>query len=79
MIGVCCAATKEGGEKYMKDQIGIFFHMRNDNLRVQYSAFLALGMIFTNWAPKVQNHCHAMFMPMLLNKMKTEQGKKMQT
>jgi len=57
--------------------MAVFLNMKNDSPRVTYAAFLAMGMIFTNWAPKVQKHTHKMFLPMLVNKMKVEQSKKM--
>jgi hypothetical protein len=56
----------------MKEKMGIFLNMQARSVRVEYSAFLAMGMIFTNWAPKVQKHTHQMFLPLLIQKMKAE-------
>jgi len=65
MIGVTSAATK-GNDSYMEEKMKGFFNINQMSQRIQYSAMLALGMIFANWAPTVQKKAIEPFFPMLI-------------
>lgn len=78
MIGAMSPATREQ-ESYTKEKMNIFINIRSENKRIQYAALLALGFIFKEWSPFVQQNYTEKFVPMLISQMKNETSKKMLT
>ena len=53
--------------------------VQDPNTRVRYAGLSAIGMIFTDLAPKAQIKYHAEVLPVLINLMVNEPLMKMQT